>query len=55
MSKISNLEDAIKLWKSKVYKVNKPAVKEWWKQIDKWRKTDSLNFKEDKETIKDAF
>jgi len=46
------LEDAIKLWKSKVYKVNKLAVKDWWKQIDKWRKTDSLKFQVDKKIIK---
>ena len=46
------LEDAIKLWKSKVYKVNKSQVKDWWKQIDKWKERDSLGFNEDKKTIK---
>ena len=46
------LEDAIKLWKSKVYKVNKSQVKDWWKQIDKWKEVDSLGFNEDKKTIK---
>ncbi len=49
------LEDAIKLWKSKVYKVNKSSVKDWWKQIDKWRKTDSLHFEEDNDTIKPQY
>ena len=49
------LEDAIKLWKSKVYKVNKPKVKDWWKQIDKWKEVDSLGFNEDKKTIKPQY
>ena len=46
------LEDAIKLWKSKVYKINKAPLKDWWKTIDKWKEMDSLKFEKDKETIK---
>ena len=46
------LEDAIKLWKSKVYKINKAPIKDWWKTIDKWKEMDSLKFEKDKETIK---
>jgi len=49
------LEDAIKLWKSKVYKVNKSQIKDWWKQIDKWKEVDSLGFNEDKKTIKPQY
>ena len=49
------LEDAIKLWKSKVYKVNKSQIKDWWKQIDKWKRLDSLGFNEDKKTIKPQY
>jgi acetolactate synthase-1/2/3 large subunit len=42
------LEDAIKLWKSNVYKTDKAAVKNWWNTIDKWKSIDSLGFKNDK-------
>ena len=31
---------------------NMEAVKDWWKQIDKWRKTDSLKYEVDEKTIK---
>ena len=46
------LEDSIKLWKSKVYKINKAPLKEWWKTIDKWKEKDSLKYVSDKNTIK---
>ncbi|MDC3143909.1 acetolactate synthase 3 large subunit [Pelagibacteraceae bacterium] len=49
------LEDAIKLWKSNVYKTNKPAVKSWWSMIDKWKEKDSLGFNDSKTTIKPQF
>ena len=49
------LEDAIKLWKSNVYKTDKAAVKNWWNTIDKWKSIDSLSFKNDKKTIKPQF
>jgi acetolactate synthase-1/2/3 large subunit len=49
------LEDAIKLWKSNVYKTDKAAVKNWWNTIDKWKSIDSLGFKNDKKTIKPQF
>ena len=49
------LEDAIKLWKSNVYKTDKPAVKKWWGVIDKWKEKDSLGFNDSKETIKPQF
>ena len=49
------LEDAIKLWKSNVYKTDKAAVKNWWNIIDKWKSIDSLGFKNDKKTIKPQF
>jgi len=45
-------EDSIKLWKSKVYKINKPSLKEWWKTIDKWKEKDSLKYVSDKNIIK---
>ena len=46
------LEDSIKLWKSKVYKINKSPLKEWWKTIDKWKDKDSLKYLSDKNIIK---
>ena len=49
------LEDAIKLWKSNVYKTDKPAVKSWWNMIDKWKEKDSLGFNDSKTTIKPQF
>ena len=49
------LEDAIKLWKTKVYKTNKSEVKNWWSKIDNWRKKDSLKFDQGKKTIKPQF
>ena len=49
------LEDAIKLWKSNVYKTDKAAVKNWWNTVDKWKSIDSLGFKNDKKTIKPQF
>ena len=49
------LEDALKLWKSNVYKTDKAAVKNWWSTIDKWKEKDSLGFKNDKKTIKPQY
>ena len=49
------LEDAIKLWKSNVYKTDKPAVKSWWSMIAKWKEKDSLGFNNSKATIKPQF
>ena len=49
------LEDAIKLWKSNVYKTDKPAVKSWWSMIAKWKEKDSLGFNDSKTTIKPQF
>ena len=49
------LEDTIKLWKSNVYRTDKPAVKSWWSMIDKWKEKDSLGFNDSKITIKPQF
>jgi len=49
------LEDAIKLWKSNVYKVDKSAVKNWWSTIEKWKEKDSLGYKNDEKTIKPQY
>ena len=49
------LEDAIKLWKSNVYKVDKAAIKNWWSTIEKWKEKDSLGYKNDEKTIKPQY
>ncbi|MDB9986128.1 acetolactate synthase 3 large subunit [Pelagibacterales bacterium] len=49
------LEDAIKLWKSNVYKIDKAAVKNWWSTIEKWKEKDSLGYKNDEKTIKPQY
>jgi len=36
-------------------KVNKPALKEWWKQIDQWRALECLKYKTDGDKIKPQF
>ncbi len=46
------LEDLLKIWKSRGRKVNRDALKGWWKQIDAWRAVDCLAFKPSKDTIK---
>ena len=38
------LEDMLRIWKSRGRKTDKPAVKEWWGQIEEWRKIDCLAF-----------
>jgi acetolactate synthase I/II/III large subunit len=39
------LEDLIRVWKTRSPQVSKPALKEWWKQIDTWRAKDCLAYK----------
>ncbi|MEL6586810.1 MAG: acetolactate synthase 3 large subunit [Pseudomonadota bacterium] len=38
------LEDALRVWKSRGRKVNKPALQKWWAQIEQWRSVDCLAF-----------
>lgn len=42
------LEELIKIWKSKKYKINKKNLDKWWKQIDEWRQADSFAYKQPK-------
>ncbi|GAB6053318.1 acetolactate synthase 3 large subunit [Magnetospira thiophila] len=46
------LEDMIKIWKSKQYKVSDKALKNWWKEIDHWRSRQSLAYEKAKDVIK---
>ena len=45
------LEDFIRVWKAKQHQVDKPALAQWWKQIDQWRARDSLKYKARKDVI----
>src|SRR5438132_4245781 len=38
------LEDMIRVWKARQHQVDKPALAQWWKQIDQWRSRDSLKY-----------
>jgi acetolactate synthase-1/2/3 large subunit len=46
------LEDMVKLWRASAPQVDKKALAEWWKQIDKWRARKSLSFKNSNSIIK---
>ncbi|WP_119268312.1 acetolactate synthase 3 large subunit [Taklimakanibacter deserti] len=45
------LEDFIRVWKARQNQIDKPALAQWWKQIDQWRARDSLKYKPRKEVI----
>ncbi|WP_111557615.1 acetolactate synthase 3 large subunit [Paracoccus sediminilitoris] len=39
------LEDLLKVWKSRGRKLNGPALKSWWGQIDEWRAKNCLAYR----------
>ncbi|MDE0208791.1 MAG: acetolactate synthase 3 large subunit [Boseongicola sp.] len=49
------LEDLLKTWKSRGAKTDAPAVKEWWEQINEWRKIDCLKFEQTGSTIRPQY
>ena len=49
------LEDMIKIWKSTQASPDKKALAAWWKQIDEWRKRDSLKFEQSGPLIKPQY
>ena len=49
------LEDLLKVWKSRGRKTNSAAVKNWWSQIDEWKKVDCLKFTQSGKTIKPQY
>ena len=49
------LEDLIKVWKSRGAKTDAPAVKDWWEQINEWRKIDCLKFEQTGSTIRPQY
>ena len=49
------LEDMLKIWKSRGRKVNKPALKKWWAQIDDWRAVKCLAYDQGSKVIKPQY
>jgi acetolactate synthase I/II/III large subunit len=49
------LKEMLHFWKTQKRKVDAPALAEWWKQIDIWRKKDSLAYKPSTEIIKPQY
>jgi acetolactate synthase-1/2/3 large subunit len=47
------LEEMLKLVEAAAFQ--RPDVTEWWKQIDEWRRKDSLKFKQGKDKIKPQY
>ena len=49
------LEDMLRIWKSRGRKTNSAALKQWWAQIEDWRKVNCLDFKNSETTIKPQY
>ena len=49
------LEDLLRLWKARGRKTNAEAVKQWWFQIQEWRKVDCLAYTNSEKTIKPQY
>ncbi len=49
------LEDMLKVWRETKPQVDKKALGEWWKQIDKWRGRKSLGYRNSNTVIKPQF
>ncbi|HXF88922.1 MAG TPA: acetolactate synthase 3 large subunit [Xanthobacteraceae bacterium] len=49
------LEDMLKAWRERSPQIDKKALAEWWKQIDKWRARKSLAYKNSNGIIKPQY
>tara|TARA_B100000767_G_scaffold98379_1_gene94358 strand:+ start:376 stop:2133 length:1758 start_codon:yes stop_codon:yes gene_type:complete len=49
------LEDLLKVWKARGSKLNTSAIKNWWGQINDWKKMDCLSFKQSGKIIKPQY
>ena len=49
------LEDMVRLWRTQALSADKPALAQWWKQIDHWRARKSLAFGPSKKAIKPQY
>ncbi|MEM9106455.1 MAG: acetolactate synthase 3 large subunit, partial [Pseudomonadota bacterium] len=45
------LEDMVRLWRASSARVEKDALKDWWKQINAWRARNSLAYTNNKDVI----
>ena len=49
------LKEMLHFWKTQRRRVDAPALAEWWKQIETWRKKDSLAYKPSADIIKPQY
>src|SRR3954463_6437584 len=49
------LREMIRFWKTQKHQVQAAALKDWWKQIDKWREKKSLNYRNSDSIIKPQY
>ena len=49
------LEDLLRIWKARGRKTNKPALKAWWDQIEKWQAVNCLAYKGSDTIIKPQY
>ena len=49
------LEDLLKVWKSRGSKVNSGAIKNWWGQINDWKKMNCLSYEQSGKIIKPQY
>ncbi len=49
------LEDMIGEWRNRSYQADKPALADWWKQIEVWRARKSLAYRPSKTAIKPQY
>jgi acetolactate synthase-1/2/3 large subunit len=49
------LKEMLHFWKTQRRKVDAPALAQWWKQIETWRKKDSLAYKPSADIIKPQY
>jgi acetolactate synthase-1/2/3 large subunit len=49
------LEDMVRLWRAEAAASSKAALNKWWEQINKWRGTNCLAFKNSNEIIKPQY
>ena len=49
------IREMLKVWRSKGYKADQKAMKDWWEQIGTWRKKNCLAYKNSKKVIKPQY
>ena len=49
------LEDMLKIWKARQYRIDRKALGEWWEQIEAWKAVDCLKYKASDKVIKPQY